>query len=152
MGLSSATPRACQDSLHSRWCSHPRHGRVATRHSHLELFFFYLHTIDPLLAAGDQVLAPDLLGHGFSDRRDRFDRSFQDQARIIVRLLRKLKHDEDPVHAVGRDTASVMALIFVIEKTEKIKLCRMISTNLFCYARFDDDMLDFNGRKRQLEI
>ncbi|MFY1826587.1 alpha/beta fold hydrolase, partial [Myxococcus fulvus] len=35
------------------------------------------------LAASHRVLVPDLLGYGFSDRRDRFDRSVTRQAEVM---------------------------------------------------------------------
>ncbi|MEO1682910.1 MAG: alpha/beta fold hydrolase, partial [Cyanobacteria bacterium J06631_12] len=38
---------------------------------------YLYHEVIPLLVnAGYRVIAPDFLGHGWSDRRDRFDRSF----------------------------------------------------------------------------
>ena len=53
--------------------------------------YLYHAVIPNLVTAGYRVLAPDFLGHGWSDRRDRFDRSFQDQARFIIALLSELK-------------------------------------------------------------
>jgi len=55
---------------------------------------YLYHAVIPLLAqAGYRVFAPDFLGHGWSDRRNRFDRSFQDQARMINSLLDVLHLD-----------------------------------------------------------
>jgi len=55
---------------------------------------YLYHAVIPLLVqAGYRVIAPDFLGHGWSDRRDRFDRSFQDQARMIISLLDALHLD-----------------------------------------------------------
>lgn len=101
---------------------------------------YLYHAVIPILVeAGYRVLAPDFLGHGWSDRRDRFDRSFQDQARMIVTLLSALELDQ--VNVVGHDTGGAVALILAIEHSKIIK--HLVISNSVCYDRFDDDMLDF---------
>lgn len=101
---------------------------------------YLYHAVIPLLVqAGYRVIAPDFLGHGWSDRRDRFDRSFQDQARMIVALLDALNLSS--VDVVGHDTGGAVALILAIEHPPRVN--RLIITNSVCYDRFDDDMLDF---------
>ena len=101
---------------------------------------YLYHAVIPLLAqAGYRVIAPDFLGHGWSDRRDRFDRSFQDQARMIIALLNSLQLDH--VDVVGHDTGGAVALILAIE--HHLRVNRLVITNSVCYDRFDDDMLDF---------
>ncbi len=101
---------------------------------------YLYHQIIPLLAqAGYRVIAPDFLGHGWSDRRDRFDRSFQDQARMIDSLLERLGLCK--VDIVGHDTGGAVALILAIEYSHRVN--RLVITNSVCYDRFDDDMLDF---------
>ncbi|MBW4474575.1 MAG: alpha/beta fold hydrolase [Stenomitos rutilans HA7619-LM2] len=101
---------------------------------------YLYHAVIPILVqAGYRVLAPDFLGHGWSDRRDRFDRSFQDQARMIVALLAAIGLEQ--VDVVGHDTGGAVALILAIEHPEVVN--RLIITNSVCYDRFDDDMLDF---------
>jgi len=101
---------------------------------------YLYHAVIPILVqAGYRVLAPDFLGHGWSDRRDRFDRSFQDQARMIVALLSAL--DIKQIDVVGHDTGGAVALILAIEHPQVVN--RLIIANSVCYDRFDDDMLDF---------
>ncbi|MEM0982115.1 MAG: alpha/beta fold hydrolase, partial [Cyanobacteria bacterium P01_H01_bin.58] len=101
---------------------------------------YLYHAVMPsLVEAGYRVLAPDFLGHGWSDRRDRFDRSFQDQARMIVALLAALGIAQ--VDVVGHDTGGAVALILAIEHSKLVN--RLVVTNSVCYDRFDDDMLDF---------
>jgi haloalkane dehalogenase len=101
---------------------------------------FLYHAVIPLMTkAGYRVIAPDFLGHGWSDRRDRFDRSFQDQARMIVALLSLLGLER--VHIVGHDTGGAVALILAIEHAHLIN--HLVISNAVCYDRFDDDMLDF---------
>lgn len=101
--------------------------------------YLYHAVIPPLVNAGYRVIAPDFLGHGWSDRRDRFDRSFQDQARMIGTLLTFLSVSK--VHIVGHDTGGAVSLILAIEYPRLVD--RLIITNSVCYDRFDDDMLDF---------
>ena len=94
--------------------------------------------------SGYQVIAPDFLGHGWSDRRDRFDRSFQDQARMIRALLTVLGIQQADV--VGHDTGGAVALILAIEHSHLVN--RLVISNSVCYDRFDDDMLDFGHPMR----
>lgn len=101
--------------------------------------YLYHAVIPPLVDAGYRVIAPDFLGHGWSDRRDCFDRSFQDQARMIGTLLTFLRVSK--VHIVGHDTGGAVSLILAIEYPQLVN--RLVITNSVCYDRFDDDMLDF---------
>jgi haloalkane dehalogenase len=48
---------------------------------------YLFHDVIDRLAVEHRVIAPDFLGHGYSDRRDRFDRSLVAQSAMIVRLL-----------------------------------------------------------------
>jgi pimeloyl-ACP methyl ester carboxylesterase len=41
----------------------------------------------PLLAQHNRVIAPDFLGHGYSDKRDFFDRSLLAQTAMIILLM-----------------------------------------------------------------
>jgi len=101
--------------------------------------YLYHLIIPPLVDSGYRVVAPDFLGHGWSDRRDRFDRSFQDQGRMITALLGALQLER--VNVVGHDTGGAVALILAIEQREWVN--RLVICNSVCYDRFDDDMLDF---------
>jgi haloalkane dehalogenase len=106
---------------------------------------YLYHAVIPLLVKeGYRVIAPDFLGHGWSDRRDRFDRSFQDQARMIIALLDNLQLDA--VDVVGHDTGGAVALILAIEHQARVN--RLVIINAVCYDRFDDDMLDFGHPMR----
>lgn len=117
----------------------PRRGTILLMHG-IPTWGYLYHAVIPLLIeAGYRVIAPDFLGHGWSDRRDRFDRSFQDQARMICRLLSTLELSQ--VHVVGHDTGGAVALILAIEQPQFVD--RLVITNSVCYDRFDDDMLDF---------
>lgn len=116
-----------------------RLGTILLMHGIPTWGYLYHAVIPTLVEAGYRVLAPDFLGHGWSDRRDRFDRSFQDQARMIVALLAALAIAQ--VDVVGHDTGGAVALILAIEHPQLVN--RLVITNAVCYDRFDDDMLDF---------
>ncbi|MBE9140125.1 alpha/beta hydrolase [Nodosilinea sp. LEGE 07088] len=116
-----------------------RRGTVLLMHGIPTWGYLYHAVIPPLVQAGYRVLAPDFLGHGWSDRRDRFDRSFQDQARMVVALLAALELNR--VDVVGHDTGGAVALILAIEHSHLVR--RLVIANSVCYDRFDDDMLDF---------
>lgn len=116
-----------------------RQGTILLMHGIPTWGYLYHAVIPPLVEAGYRVIAPDFLGHGWSDRRDRFDRSFQDQARMIVALLSGLELPQ--VDVVGHDTGGAVALILAIEHASLVN--RLVITNSVCYDRFDDDMLDF---------
>ena len=44
---------------------------------------YLYHDVIPLLAPHARLIAPDFLGHGYSDRRDRFDRSLLAQTAMV---------------------------------------------------------------------
>jgi len=116
-----------------------KQGTVALLHGIPTWGYLYAPILAPFVDAGYRVIVPDLLGHGWSDRRDCFDRSFQDQARMIRGLLSVLSLDR--VDLVGHDTGGAVALILAIEHAVCVR--RLVLTNTVCYDRFDDDMLDF---------
>lgn len=116
-----------------------RRGTILLMHGIPTWGYLYHQIIPPLVAAGYRVIAPDFLGHGWSDRRDCFDRSFQDQARMITTLLSMLELER--VHVLGHDTGGAVALILAIEHAALVE--RLVILNSVCYDRFDDDMLDF---------
>ena len=90
--------------------------------------YYYHAIIPPLVHSGYRVLAPDFLGQGWSDRRDRFDRSFQDQARMISTLLQALQLER--VDVVGHDTGGAVALILAIEHAQRVN--RLVLSNSVC--------------------
>ncbi|QSQ11825.1 alpha/beta fold hydrolase [Myxococcus landrumensis] len=66
------------------------------------------------LATSHRVLVPDLLGHGFSDRRDRFDRSLSRQAEALEAWMDRLGVVDAAVvgHDVGGGVAQQLAVRF----------------------------------------
>ncbi len=99
---------------------------------------FLYHDAIPPLAAGARVLAPDFLGHGYSDRRDRFDRSLRAQTRMILAFLDALEIERATF--VGHDTGGGVALILGIEHPDRV--ARLVLTNVVAYDSWPiDDMV-----------
>jgi pimeloyl-ACP methyl ester carboxylesterase len=83
----------------------------------------------PPLAKRHRILIPDLLGFGFSDKRDRFDRSIDRQTDMIVSWLDKLGVDRTTV--VGHDIGGGVALRLATLHSSRVqKLCLL---NSVCY-------------------
>jgi haloalkane dehalogenase len=90
---------------------------------------FLYHLVIDRLAEQYRVVAPDLLGHGYSDRRDCFDRSLPIQARMVRRLLAHLGLSQATL--VGHDTGGGVALILAIEHPEMVG--RLVLSNTVAY-------------------
>ena len=99
--------------------------------------FLYADAI-PLLQPHCRVIAPDFLGHGWSDRRDRFDRSLVAQTAAIVALLDELEIERATI--VGHDTGGGVALIMGIEHPDRV--ARLVLSNVVAYDSWPiDDMI-----------
>jgi haloalkane dehalogenase len=83
----------------------------------------------PALAQMRRVIAPDFLGHGFSDRRDRFDRSLAAQTEMVCALLDTLGIERADV--VGHDTGGGVALTMAVKRPERVR--RLVLANVVCY-------------------
>lgn len=103
---------------------------------------FLYHDVIPLLEAECQVIAPDFLGHGYSDRRDFFDRSLRAQTRMILRLMDHLQLEQATF--VGHDTGGGVSLIMAIEHPERVR--RLVLTNVVAYDSWPiDDMISLGN-------
>ncbi len=80
---------------------------------------FLYGDVIPLLEPHCRVIAPDFLGHGWSDRRDRFDRSLTAQTAAVLALLDALGIQRATF--VGHDTGGGVALILGIEHPERVR-------------------------------
>jgi haloalkane dehalogenase len=99
--------------------------------------FLYADAI-PLLEPHCRVIAPDFLGHGWSDRRDRFDRSLTAQTAAMLALLDALEIERATI--VGHDTGGGVALIMGIEHPERV--ARLVLSNVVAYDSWPiDDMI-----------
>jgi haloalkane dehalogenase len=99
---------------------------------------FLYNEVIPLLASHRRVIAPDFLGHGYSDKRDFFDRSLLAQTEMIIRLMNYLGLDR--ADFVGHDTGGGVALIMAIRHPERV--ARLVLTNVVAYDSWPiDDMI-----------
>ena len=99
--------------------------------------FLYNGVIDRL-AEHYRVIAPDFIGHGWSDKRDLFDRSIEVQAKMILRLMDRLGLER--VHLIGHDTGGGVSLILAINHGERIN--KLVLSNIVVYDSWPiDDML-----------
>jgi len=99
----------------------------------------YLYNdVIPLLAPRYRVIAPDLLGHGYSDRRDFFDRSLVAQTAMILRFMDHLGLQR--AHLVGHDTGGGISLIMAIQHPARVD--KLVLTNAVAYDSWPiDDMI-----------
>lgn len=99
---------------------------------------FLYHDVIPQLSQHCRVLAPDFLGHGYSDRRDRFDRSLRAQTDAILRFLEILGLEKATF--VGHDTGGGVALITAVEHPDRVE--RLVLSNVVAYDSWPiDDMI-----------
>lgn len=99
---------------------------------------FLYNDVIPLLAPGARVIVPDFLGHGYSDKRDFFDRSLVAQTAMIIRLMDHLGIAR--AHFVGHDTGGGVSLIMAIQHPERV--AKLVLTNAVAYDSWPiDDMI-----------
>lgn len=99
---------------------------------------FLYNEVIPLVTPHARVIAPDFLGHGYSDRRDFFDRSLLAQTEMIIRLMDHLGIDQATF--VGHDTGGGVSLIMAIDHPERVS--RLVLTNVVAYDSWPiDDMI-----------
>lgn len=99
---------------------------------------FLYHDVIPRLAEHHRVLAPDFLGHGWSDRRDRFDRSLVAQTAAVLAFMDALGLERASV--VGHDTGGGVALILGVEHGDRLH--RLVLANVVAYDSWPiDDMI-----------
>jgi pimeloyl-ACP methyl ester carboxylesterase len=92
----------------------------------------------PLLEDHARIIAPDFIGHGWSDRRDVSDRSLEAQARMVIALLDSLSLDR--VHLVGHDTGGGVGLNLALDAPER--LATLTLSNAVAYDSWPiDDMI-----------
>ncbi len=90
---------------------------------------FLWHGLVDRLAKTHRVLVPDLMGYGFSDKSDRFDRSIAPQAEWIDGWLEKLGLSSASVvaHDIGGGVALRLATLF------PRRVSRLAVMNCVCY-------------------
>lgn len=107
------------------------------------------HGLLPALAPSYRVLVPDLLGFGYSDRRDRFDRSIARQAEWLDAWMETMGLRR--VSVVGHDIGGGVALRLATLFPERV--ARLAVLNTVCYDSWPiEGMLQFGhpGAYRKL--
>jgi haloalkane dehalogenase len=123
--------------LRVAWTDLGRGDPVVLLHGIPTWSFLYNEVIPPL-AERFRVIAPDFLGHGYSDRRDFFDRSLLAQTEMILALMDHLGLER--AHVVGHDTGGGVGLIMAINHPERVD--RLVLTNAVAYDSWPiDDMI-----------
>ncbi|HEV7251719.1 MAG TPA: alpha/beta hydrolase [Mesorhizobium sp.] len=93
---------------------------------------YLFHAAIPELAGGVRVIAPDLLGYGYSDKRDCFDRSVKVQARMVIALLDELEIERATI--LGHDIGGAVAQVLAVEHGDRVR--RLILNNSVGYDRW----------------
>ena len=91
------------------------------------------HRLVPVLAEQNRVLAPDLIGFGYSDKSDDFDRSIAPQAEMIDALMEKMGIEQANIvaHDIGGGVALRLATLYPHRVN---KLCVMNSVSYDSWA------------------
>jgi len=90
-----------------------------------------------MLSKNHRVIAPDLLGFGYSDKRDCFDRSIARQTEMIDALMEEL--DIESAHVIAHDIGGGVALRLATLHAPRVRsLCVM---NTVCYDSWPIEMM-----------
>ncbi|WP_170098733.1 alpha/beta fold hydrolase [Alkalicoccus saliphilus] len=90
---------------------------------------YLFQAVIPELEKEYRVITPDLLGYGFSDQRDRFDRSLQVQAELVVKLMEKLELKQ--VNLAAHDIGGGVGLLLALNEPERIN--KLVLSNTVAY-------------------
>ncbi|QDT03072.1 Haloalkane dehalogenase [Rubripirellula lacrimiformis] len=109
---------------------------------------YLFHEIIGPLSEHYRVIAPDMIGYGYSDRRDRFDRSIEMQADVVERLLAKL--DIPSAHFVAHDIGGGVAMIVADRSPELVR--SMVLSNSVAYDSWPVDEMLALGHPRNAKM
>lgn len=93
---------------------------------------FLWHGVTPYLAEVYEVIVPDLLGYGLSDRADSEELGLTKQAKHISALLDTIKIKQ--AHVVGHDLGGGIAQILAVNYPERV--ASMIVADGVCFANW----------------
>lgn len=79
--------------------------------------YLWKDCIEPL-SQHFKVIVPDLVGYGYSDQRDSFDRSIKVQSQMLSKLLDSLNIQD--VLVVGHDIGGAVAQRFVVDHAARV--------------------------------
>ncbi|SMP72292.1 Pimeloyl-ACP methyl ester carboxylesterase [Neorhodopirellula lusitana] len=109
---------------------------------------FLFHDVIDTLAKHYRVIAPDMIGYGYSDRRDHFDRSIEMQADVVERFLEEL--DVDSAHFIAHDIGGGVALILADRNPELVR--SMVLSNSVAYDSWPVDEMLALGHPRNAKL
>ncbi|MCC9655167.1 alpha/beta fold hydrolase [Rhodopirellula halodulae] len=109
---------------------------------------FLFHEVIDELAKHYRVIAPDMVGYGYSDRRDRFDRSIEFQADVTERFLEHLGIER--AHFVAHDIGGGVALILADRHPELVQ--SMVLSNSVAYDSWPVDEMLALGHPRNAKL
>ena len=91
------------------------------------------HRLIPVLSEQNRVIAPDLIGFGYSDKSDNFDRSIARQTEMIDALMEKMGIEQANIvaHDIGGGVALRLATLYPHRVN---KLCVMNSVSYDSWA------------------
>lgn len=90
--------------------------------------YLWKDCIDPLTEQF-RVVVPDLVGYGYSDQRDCFDRSVTVQSRMLSELLAMLGIGD--LFVVGHDIGGAVAQRFVVDHADRVSRWVLIDSVLY---------------------
>jgi pimeloyl-ACP methyl ester carboxylesterase len=95
------------------------------------------HRQIPVLAQTHKVLVPDLLGFGYSDKRDCFDRSIARQAEMLDAWMQALECDSATIiaHDIGGGVALRLATLY------PERVARLCVINTICYDSWPIELM-----------
>ena len=76
-----------------------------------------------------QLIIPDLVGYGYSDQRDSFDRSIKVQSQILSKLIDFLGVQD--LMVVGHDIGGAVAQRFVVDNAERVQKWVLMDSVLY---------------------
>jgi pimeloyl-ACP methyl ester carboxylesterase len=82
-----------------------------------------------ILAQHFRLIIPDLVGYGYSDQRDCFDRSIKVQATVIAKLLDFLGIED--LFVAGHDIGGAVAQRFVVDHAARVRKWALIDSVLY---------------------
>ncbi|MDZ4783003.1 MAG: alpha/beta hydrolase [Planctomycetia bacterium] len=125
--------------LHEHFLSYVDHGNgkpVVLVHG-IPTWGYLWHGVSPVLAETHRVLIPDMLGFGYSDKRDSFDRSISRQAEVIDAWMGKLGIETAAIvgHDIGGGVALRLATLF------PNRVDRLCVLNTVCYDSWPIELM-----------
>lgn len=109
---------------------------------------FLFHDVIETLAKQYRVIAPDMIGYGYSDRRDHFDRSIEVQADFVERFLEEI--DVASAHFVAHDIGGGVAMILADRNPELVR--SMVLSNSVAYDSWPVDEMLAMGHPRNAKL